>query len=191
MANEMCNTLIVSLITLASLHYYTSVKAAQVEVSDQAANYSQEKHPTINNNQSNTIFASPPIGYIAEGLGAAIAVAETEIVLANQFKPRINRAVFTHGIQRLEPIDTIVSISQSYGKMYFFTELSNYKGELIKHRWEHKGKIMAEIEFEIGAPHWRAYSSKNISIDGLGSWKVVVTNATGVELFSNSIMVVN
>ncbi|MFV2054982.1 MAG: DUF2914 domain-containing protein [Thiohalomonadales bacterium] len=200
MSNKLFHALLGSVVTLSSIHYTITVKAAQGNPTTPAADISQVTQTPQNDtnaitapteNQHTTAYATPPIGFIAEGLGEAIAVAETEIVLLNQYKPQITRALFTHGVKQLEPIDTIVSISQTYGKMYFFTEFSNFKGEMVKHRWEHAGKIVAEVEFEVGSPNWRVYSSKNISTAGLGRWNVIVLDANGEELFSNSIMVVN
>lgn len=128
---------------------------------------------------------------VVEQLEKAIANAEYSIENREFLKKKITRSIFTHGVKNNEPIDTIVSISQRYGKMFFFTELRDLKGETIKHRWEHNGKVMAEVNFTIKSPRWRVYSSKNISPKWTGEWTVVVTDATGLALTRNTILVVN
>lgn len=189
MDNKMSQALLASALVLAATMYHSTLRSALL--TPIITTPATPSFLIAQTSSAGSAFASPPVGYISEGLGAAITLAETEIVLANQLKPRISRAVFTHGITQREPIDKIVSISQSFEKVYFFTELSNFKGELIKHRWEHEGEVIAEVEFKIKSPRWRAYSSKNISSNGLGKWTVFVTNSVGLELFSNSIVVVN
>lgn len=110
---------------------------------------------------------------------------------AKRLIKNIPRANFTHGIENHEPVDAIVSISRRYENMYFFTELVGLKGEVIKHQWLHDGRKEAEVEFNVSSPRWRAYSSKKIESDSLGTWTVIVTNSKGLTLAKTSIIVVD
>ena len=99
------------------------------------------------------------------------ATATSETVKKN---PNVTRAILTTAIVDKEPTDEIVSIDKNQERIYFFTEFANLKGKVIKHRWEYQGKIMAEVNFNIGSSQWRCYSSKNILPEWTGVWTVSV-----------------
>jgi hypothetical protein len=42
--------------------------------------------------------------------------------------------------------------------------------------------VVAEVEFEVGGDRWRVYSSKNLSRNRAGAWRVVVVNDEGQAL---------
>jgi hypothetical protein len=50
------------------------------------------------------------------------------------------------------------------------------KGDKITHRWSYKGKVKAEIDFDIKGNRWRVWSSKNLWHRWTGQWKVEVIN---------------
>lgn len=104
--------------------------------------------------------------------------------------PHIARAQFTSGIEAREPIDRIEKIFHSEGnnikRLYYFTELRNMKGDSVIHRWDHQGKTVANITFNIGGDRWRVYSSKNLPSSLKGRWEVVVTDLSGKPLASES-----
>jgi hypothetical protein len=84
------------------------------------------------------------------------------------------RALLTTGIENREPVDEIVSLDKNSDRVYFFTEFSGLKGKMVKHRWEYNGKVMGEVNFNIGSNHWRCYSSKNLLPEWTGIWTVSV-----------------
>ena len=88
----------------------------------------------------------------------------------------IVRALLTTGIENREPVDEIVSINKNQERIYFFTEIVGMEGKLVKHRWEYKGKIMGEVDINVGSPKWRCYSSKNILPAWTGIWTVSVVD---------------
>lgn len=89
-------------------------------------------------------------------------------------KGEIARAQFTTAIADREPTDDIVMLTNDNDKIYFFTELVGFNGQTIKHRWEHEGKEMAVLEFNVEGPRWRVHSSKNIKPEWTGIWSVTV-----------------
>ena len=89
------------------------------------------------------------------------------------------RSAFTTEILEREPTENLKKLSNSNSKVMFFTELRDMKGQTAVHRWEHDGKIVAEVEFNVKGPRWRVWSSKNLTPEATGDWKVSVLNAAG------------
>jgi len=87
---------------------------------------------------------------------------------------RIARAQFTTAIVDREPTDNIVMFTNDKDKIYFFTELINFNGQNVKHRWEYEGKEMAAVDFKVEGARWRVHSSKNINPEWIGIWSVIV-----------------
>lgn len=85
------------------------------------------------------------------------------------------RSSFTTAIDDREPVDNIDKMANE-GKVYFFTELRDMSGQTAIHRWEHDGEVKAEVEFKVGGPRWRVWSSKSFNPEGTGEWKVSVLN---------------
>jgi Protein of unknown function (DUF2914) len=98
----------------------------------------------------------------------------------------VARATLTTAVQDREPIDSVSSLSNDKTTLYYFTEVRDMAGQTIKHRWEHNGEVMAEVEFQIGGPRWRVYSSKTLVPTWLGDWKVSATDAAGNPLSVSS-----
>jgi hypothetical protein len=88
----------------------------------------------------------------------------------------ISNAVFAKNIQNREPTDIITGKVDSLGKIYFFTNIRSMNGDRITHRWSYKGRVMAEVSFDIRGDRWRVWSSKNLWHTWLGVWTVDVLN---------------
>jgi hypothetical protein len=102
-------------------------------------------------------------------------------------KGEVARSAFTTGVDNREPIDNINSLENSKTKIYYFTELRNMQGQTVKHRWEYKGKVMAEVPFQINGSRWRTYSSKKLDPSWNGEWKVSVVDEAGNTLSVNTL----
>jgi len=102
----------------------------------------------------------------------------------------IVRAQFTSAIQQKEPTDNVVLLSNNNEQIYFFTEIKNYNGGKITHRWEYQGTVMAEVSFDIGGPRWRIHSSKKLKPHWTGIWSVIVLDETGSPLKISSFEVI-
>jgi len=103
----------------------------------------------------------------------------------------ISRAQFTTAVVGHEPADNIVTLSNNNDRIYFFTELANLKGSTITHRWEYDGKIMAEVNFNIGGNRWRVYSSKSIKPEWTGTWTVAILDENGQIIKQDQIEIVS
>ncbi|MFQ5935982.1 MAG: DUF2914 domain-containing protein [Acidiferrobacterales bacterium] len=98
----------------------------------------------------------------------------------------VARATLTTAMQEREPVDSVSSLSSDRTKLYYFTEIRDMTGQTVKHRWEYNGELKAEVEFHIGGPRWRVYSSKTLLATWIGDWKVSVVDASGKPLSVNT-----
>ena len=67
------------------------------------------------------------------------------------------------------------SFPSDVGKVYAHTTILDHEGS-VTHRYIFKGKIMAEINLNVGGTPWRTWSSKTIDPLWSGDWKVEVVN---------------
>lgn len=122
-------------------------------------------------------------------LGTATSVFAENTAAAKPVEKKtgsVARAIFTSQIVDREPVDTLDAISRDIQQVFFFTDLRRLQDQIITHRWEHNGQVMAEVKFKVGGPRWRVYSSKNLLPGWTGSWTVVVTDESGRLLNSSS-----
>lgn len=89
------------------------------------------------------------------------------------------RSAFTTEIADREPTENLQNLTNENGQVKFFTELRDMSGQTAIHRWEYDGKVVAEVKFNVKGPRWRVWSSKNLSPEWTGDWKVSVINAAG------------
>lgn len=100
-------------------------------------------------------------------------------------KGSVMRSIFTSEIKDREPTDKFNSTSND--KVFYFTELRDMNGQTATHRWEHDGKVVAEMKFNVGGNRWRIWSSKSFLPQSSGDWKVSVLNGAG-EVISEEIL---
>ena len=102
-------------------------------------------------------------------------------------KGRVARAIFTSAIVDREPVDNLTEVSGDAQRVFFFTDLRELAGQIVTHRWEYNGKVMAEVTFKVGnGARWRVYSSKNLLPEWTGQWTVVVSNENGWPLYTST-----
>lgn len=94
----------------------------------------------------------------------------------------VARAQFTNAIQDREPIDKVTNLINDKTNVYFFSEIKNAANQKVTHRWEHNGKVLAEVGFNIGGDRWRVYSNKTLDPAMTGEWKVSVVDEAGQTL---------
>lgn len=99
----------------------------------------------------------------------------------------VMRSIFTNGIENREPIDNMQVAGNLANTITYFTELRDMSGQTAKHRWEYKGEVVAEVEFNVRGPRWRVWSSKTLMPQWEGEWKVSVLNAAG-EVISEEVI---
>lgn len=92
----------------------------------------------------------------------------------------VARGIFTTDISDREPVDSLESIPADADRIYFFTELRNFEGKTVKHRWVYDGNTEFEMSFNVGAARWRTWSSKTIMENQTGTWTVEVVSGDRV-----------
>lgn len=124
----------------------------------------------------------------ATGTTAPAPATETAAPAATPPAPTgtIARSSFTTEIENREPVNSITKLNTDEHKIYYFTELKGMEGQQVTHRWEHNGKVMAEVPFQVGGQRWRVYSSKQLENDWTGEWKVSVVDGNGSTLGVNT-----
>ena len=61
----------------------------------------------------------------------------------------ISNAEFALEVKDRTPLNIIKELDNSYGKIYFFTNIRNLQGQRVKHHWIYNNKVMAEIDFNV------------------------------------------
>ena len=140
--------------------------------------------------------AAPLYAQTGAGAAAATAIAEpiNSTAPGNPASANANaaptgtlaRAAITTAVVNREPRDTLTSIANDKDRLYYFTELKDMAGQAVTHRWEHNGKVMSEVKFDVGASRWRVYSSKTLDPTWTGDWKVSVIDANGATIGENT-----
>jgi len=116
----------------------------------------------------------------------AQSAAPTEQGVEKLAAGTVARSTFTKGIDEREPVDKISTLDTNDNKIYYFSELRDMSGQTVTHRWEHNGKIMAEVPFNVNGDRWRVFSSKNLEESWQGEWKVSVIDQSGGTLAVNT-----
>lgn len=93
----------------------------------------------------------------------------------------VARAQFTSGIENREPVDDLRSVDPGTREVVFFTELRGLDGRAVAHRWVHDGETQAVVDFDVGGPRWRVWSSKDLIPQMQGEWTVEVVDDTGAS----------
>ena len=87
---------------------------------------------------------------------------------------RVARSGFASAVVDREPVDTLSSLANDVESVAYFTELLDFEGSTVVHRWQFGGELMAEIPFRVGGPRWRVHSTKRLDPSWVGDWSVSV-----------------
>lgn len=111
---------------------------------------------------------------------APSAQAEPDSCNPNQGK--IARAMFTTDIVDREPVDRVLILQNDKSQLHFFTDLRNFEGQTINHRWEYEGQLVSTKSFEVKGPRWRVFSTLALESQQTGRWTVVITDGDDCPL---------
>jgi len=100
----------------------------------------------------------------------------------------IARSNFTTEISEREPVDEITSFNTD-AELTFFTEIMDMEGKTVTHRWIQEDEELFSMDFYVGGPRWRVWTTKNIYDWNVGSVKVVVEDQDGNVLAEQSIVI--
>lgn len=118
-------------------------------------------------------------------LVAVLAVIVSSIAFA---EPEVARHQFTSAVVEREPVDVLAD-AMNVNPMFYFTELRDFQGTTVTHRWLFNDSVMAEVMFNVGGPRWRVYSSKRFQPEWDGEWKVEVVDENGIVVATDMVAI--
>lgn len=89
-----------------------------------------------------------------------------------------------------DPITSPIVLTAGQEKrVMLYTELRDLAGQAVSHRWQHAGRTVAVIPFEVKGDRWRVHSTKRVTAELKGDWQVLVVDGHGATLASRSFVV--
>jgi hypothetical protein len=149
------------------------------EAAEEAAEAAEEAAEAAEQAAEAAEQATEAAGEAAEAAGAPAADPAQQIDSGSPGMGSIARAQFTTQVVELEPVDDLTTVSTEHDEVYFFTELRDFTGQTVTHRWERQGEVIAEVPFQVGGPRWRVYSRKKLLPGWTGDWTVTVLDGEG------------
>lgn len=113
---------------------------------------------------------------------AAPTAAPAQPAAAASSTATVARAQFTSAVENREPVDKVSNLLNDKNRVYFFSEIKDAANQKVTHRWEYNGKVMSEMNFDVGGERWRVFSSKTLDPSWTGEWKVSVVDEAGSTL---------
>ncbi len=89
-----------------------------------------------------------------------------------------SRIVLTAQMENLQPgaaVGHLVAYPH-IKRLYLFTELKGYEGQVVKHRWFYQGRLHTEAQLTIEDSPWRTYSENWLLDDQRGDWYVEIVD---------------
>lgn len=84
------------------------------------------------------------------------------------------------------------SFSSSVGNLFCFTRITGAEDTTqVSHVWYYDDEEMARTELNVRSSDWRTWSSKNILPTWVGSWRVVIEDASGNSLAEQTFEIVD
>lgn len=115
--------------------------------------------------------------------------AETSPTSANfALPPGFSRIVLTDQMNNLQPGKAVgqqIAYSQ-IKRLYLFTELKDYAGQILRHRWYFRDTLQTEAVLTIEDSPWRTYSENWLLDDQRGPWRVEIVDQTQKVIFQYS-----
>ena len=71
-------------------------------------------------------------------------------------------------------------------RLYLFTELKDYAGQILRHRWYFRDILHTEAVLTIEDSPWRTYSENWLLDDQRGPWRVEIVDQTQKVIFQYS-----
>jgi hypothetical protein len=95
---------------------------------------------------------------------------------------KVEKIVAAVSVEKREPVGETSSFPAGTARVYIWTRITAQTAPVrIKHVYYHEDKKAAEVELAVNSSPYRVWSNKAVRP---GSWKVEVTDETGVVLSS-------
>lgn len=99
-----------------------------------------------------------------------------------------SRIVLTAHMRNLEPGRTVGELVPypAVKRLYLFTELKGYAGQVIQHRWYYQNELKTTATLTIEDSPWRTYSENWLLDDQQGDWRVEIVDQRQQVLYQYS-----
>ncbi len=99
-----------------------------------------------------------------------------------------SRIVLTAHMRNLEPGRTVGELVPypAVKRLYLFTELKGYAGQVIQHRWYYQNELKTTATLTIEDSPWRTYSENWLLDDQRGDWRVEIVDQRQQVLYQYS-----
>lgn len=161
------------LVSLIGLLFFT--QAYSVEVDSNETQMNQSGEPTTSQQDMTTPTADIDTKAASQTQDSNLSEKGQE-EMTGFSRGTVARSLFTTLIDNREPVDKVKQVPEQTKDVFYYTELRDMAGQTAKHRWEYKGKVIAEIDFKVRGPRWRVWSKKSFQPGWGGDWKVSVLN---------------
>jgi hypothetical protein len=105
--------------------------------------------------------------------------------LSAQTTMEVAEMVVCTGVEDRVPVGADTMFLNTVEQLYCFTKVTGAAAEeTISHLWYFVDKEMAKVDLTIGGDPWRTWSSKRITEEWSGNWRVDVVTASGEILKS-------
>ncbi len=108
--------------------------------------------------------------------------------VAMNYPAGFSRIVLTAAMRNLEP-GTPAGQQIRYPdiqRLYLFTELKGYAGQILRHRWFWQGQLHTEAVLTIEDSPWRTYSENWLLDNQRGDWRVQIVDQAEKVIFEYS-----
>lgn len=100
---------------------------------------------------------------------------------------RVTEMVFCAGVSSMTPVAVADTFPSDIFSVYCFTRIVGAADTTaVVHRWYHEDRSWASIELPVKSPLWRTWSSKKMTSELRGKWKVDVTQLDGTVIRSGT-----
>ena len=91
-------------------------------------------------------------------------------------------------MRNLEPGRTVGELVPypAVKRLYLFTELKGYAGQVIQHRWYYQNELKTTATLTIEDSPWRTYSENWLLDDQQGDWRVEIVDQRQQVLYQYS-----
>lgn len=133
--------------------------------------------------------ASNPVQQPETSSGSSTAVVPDSKVVERLTLPTgFSRIVLTDQMNNLQPGKAVGQQIPfpSINRLYLFTELKGYAGQVLRHRWYFRDRLHTEAVLTIEDSPWRTYSENWLLDDQQGPWRVEIVDQTQKVIFQYS-----
>jgi hypothetical protein len=109
---------------------------------------------------------------------ATAPVKATIVANSAKLPDGFSRIVLTAQMESLQPGQALGPVIpfQTVKRLYLFTEVKGYAGQVLTHRWYYKNQLHTEATLTVEDSPWRTYSENWLLDDQLGDWHVEIVD---------------